>query len=92
MTTGSTLHGKSESHHLGGPGFVPGNCPTFGGNPINMDRRPTNLSGSNTRGERDYDLYDVGRSPGNPTSTRCGLLFVHTAECTPFANAVLPIK
>jgi hypothetical protein len=78
MTTVSILRGKSDSGRREDPGSVPGTGPTFCGNPIDMDRRPTN-----TRGARDYDTYDVGCPPGNPVSTRRGLLFDHIAERTP---------
>jgi hypothetical protein len=58
-------------------------APTFRGNPINLERRP-NMTGSNdaTSRGRGYEPLD-GRTSGNTTSTRRGLLFDHTAERTP---------
>lgn len=80
------LRSGPEPGPRGDPSSVPGNVPTFRGNPIDMDRRSTNPLNSNPRGGRDYDPFDVGRPPGNPTSTRRGLLFDHTVERTPHAR------
>ena len=68
------------------PGSMPDSGPTFWGNPINIERCPnmSNSTGTATRG-RGYESFD-GRTSGNATSTRRGLLFDHTVDRTPLTR------